>query len=178
VITPSRWAGRGVVPLAQESARPVACELDSPGRPNMPPASPAFLEKEPASAFPGIWDDSRRCSVDYLPGFNQPIDPALGAGIEPAAVAEKGRQFTSATVRFASFTPTPSTANPGGAPMMPDLLRTSDEKWSDLPTLRSRLGAGGVKRPRESSCPGGNSGAGARASRIDAGPVPPLVRVC
>jgi len=118
-----RWGqGREWVPIAQECRRVLLRELDF--RLEAEHAArfrQQFLE-DPGIRIPGvIWELSSRrvLCLDYLPGIKITDRPALvAAGIDPAAVAEKGAaSYLQQLVRFGFFTPIPIPATWRWPPM-------------------------------------------------------------
>ncbi|NQV11409.1 MAG: AarF/ABC1/UbiB kinase family protein [Cyanobacteria bacterium] len=180
-----RWGqGREWVPIAQECRRVLLRELDF------------RLEAEHAARFrqqfledPGIripaviWELSSRrvLCLDYLPGIKITDRPALvAAGIDPAAVAEKGAaSYLQQLVRFGFFHADP---HPGNLAVAADggLIYYDFGMMGQIsPRLRSRIG----RMVRAAASRDASAlvvelqGAGVIAAGIDAGPVRRLVRV-
>ena len=180
-----RWGvGRDWVSIAQECRRVLLRELDF------------RLEAEHAARFrqqflddPGIripavvWELSTRrvLCLDYLPGIKITDRPALiAAGIDPAAVAEKGAaSYLQQLVRFGFFHADPHPGNlavaADGALIYYDfgMMGTISQR------LRSRLGrmVTAAAARDAASLVGELQAAGVIAEGIDPGPVRRLVRL-
>ena len=180
-----RWGqGREWVPIAQECRRVLLRELDF------------RLEAEHAARFrqqflgddgirvPAvIWELSSRrvLCLDYLPGIKITDRPALvAAGIDPAAVAEKGAaSYLQQLVRFGFFHADP---HPGNLAVADDgaLIYYDFGMMGQISQrLRSRIGR--MVRAAAARDPAALveelQGAGVIAAGIDTGPVRRLVRV-
>ena len=180
-----RWGqGREWVPIAQECRRVLLRELDF------------RLEAEHAARFrqqflgdagirvPAvIWELSSRrvLCLDYLPGIKITDRPALvAAGIDPAAVAEKGAaSYLQQLVRFGFFHADP---HPGNLAVAADgALIYYDFGMMGQISQRLRNRIGRMVRAAAARDPAAlveeMQGAGVIAAGIDTGPVRRLVRV-
>ncbi|MCT0230315.1 AarF/ABC1/UbiB kinase family protein [Synechococcus sp. CS-1324] len=180
-----RWGqGREWVPIAQECRRVLLRELDF--RLEAEHAArfrQQFLEDAGIRVPAVVWELSSRrvLCLDYLPGIKITDRPALvAAGIDPAAVAEKGAaSYLQQLVRFGFFHADP---HPGNLAVAADgaLIYYDFGMMGQISQrLRSRLGR--MVRAAAARDPAALvlelQGAGVIAAGIDTGPVRRLVRV-
>jgi len=180
-----RWGrGRDWVGIAQECRRVLLRELDFRLEAEHAARFRQQFLDDPGIRVPGvIWELSSRrvLCLDYLPGIKITDRPALiGAGINPALVAEKGAaSYLQQLVRFGFFHADP---HPGNLAVAADgaLIYYDFGMMGQLSSrLRGRLGA--MVRAAASRDASGLveelQAAGVIAPGIELGPVRRLVRV-